>query len=388
MRPRVSAFLALTLLVLGAGWLVADDQPPKNLRMVGDHWTPWDPPTSFPEDAEIYVIEKGDTLWDLSGQFYGDPYLWPQLWERNQYILDAHWIYPGDPLIVGVEVTPIEELSEVSGEGEEAVADSADEGLALDRSASPPVPLGSEDDIYCSGFIGRPDEPFPYSVIGSEHSYSNEVQTTSGSRLAYGSTSSFFLNLSTGDIVYTDGGRESGLMPGSIFTVVRPEGAVRHPLDDKVVGEFYRYQGRIRILSVQEESAIAEIVHTCSPIGVGDLLKPFAPEPVPLARRSGLVGINDPVAREELAQAPYIILSNEGLFSLGQGHVVYIDRGSEHDVAPGDLYTIYRETPVGMPPLVIGELAVLSVGEEASLAKILESRYTVHVGDRLDHKPH
>jgi hypothetical protein len=153
-----------------------------------------------------------------------------------------------------------------------------------------------------------------------------------------------------------------------------------------VVGELYRYRGRLRILSVQEESAIAEIVHTCHPITVGDLLKPFTPEPVPLARRSGLVGVNDPVSKDQLVESPLILLSSEGLFSLGEGHVVFIDRGAEHEVAPGDLYTIYRDTPRGLPPIVVGELAVLSVGEQASTAKILESRATVHVGDRLDLK--
>jgi len=52
-----------------------------------------------PADAQqIHVIVKGDTLWALAGKFLGNPYLWPQIWEKNQYILDAHWIYPGDPL--------------------------------------------------------------------------------------------------------------------------------------------------------------------------------------------------------------------------------------------------------------------------------------------------
>ena len=36
--------------------------------------------------------------------------------------------------------------------------------------------------------------------------------------------------------------------------------------------------------------------------------------------------------------------------------------------------------------MIVGELAVLSVTEQASMAKILESRYTVHLGDRLDPK--
>ena len=69
--------------------------PPGNLQMVGDHWTPYDPPTSFPEGANVYIIVQGDTLWDLSEANLGDPYLWPRIWEANQYILDAHWIYRG-----------------------------------------------------------------------------------------------------------------------------------------------------------------------------------------------------------------------------------------------------------------------------------------------------
>ena len=42
--------------------------------------------------------------------------------------------------------------------------------------------------------------------------------------------------------------------------------------------------------------------------------------------------------------------------------------------------------PEGLPPLLVGELAILSVTEQASMAKILDSRYTVHLGDRLEPK--
>lgn len=386
MTPRKSALLALAILALGAGWLGAADQPPGNLKLVGDHWTPWDPPTSFPEDSEVYIIQKGDTLWDLASQYYGDPYLWPQLWERNQYILDAHWIYPGDPLVVGIEVTSIDEVADGDGMDGDDMADAAGgDGMNLDRSSSPPVPLGSEDDIYCSGFIGDESTPYSSTVIGSEYALSSG--DVPGSHLYYSGAASVVLNLSTADVIYIDGGREAGQMPGSVYTIMRPEGRVDHPADrGHTVGFFYRYLGRARILSVQESTAIAEIIHACNPIGMGDLLKPFTPEPVPLARRSGLKGVNDPVSAEELVGAPYIVKSNENLFSLGQGHVVYIDRGAADDVAPGDLFTIYRETPKGLPPLIVGELAVLSVTEQASMAKILDSRYTVHLGDRLDPK--
>ncbi len=387
MTPRRFSFLALLILVLGISGVFADDQPPSNLHMVDDHWTAWDPPTSFPEGTEVYSIERGDTLWDLSNQFYSDPYLWPQLWERNRYILDAHWIYPGDPLVVGVEVTPIEDVSDMSDDTDQTAGLDDDDEMHLDRALSAPVPLGSEDDIYCGGYITPEKQSFDHSVIGSEHTFSGHSGSVSPliKKIHY---DSFYLNLALGDVVYISGGRETGLMPGSVYTVVRPESTVQHPTRRKSIGEFNRYLGRVRILSTQEETAIAEIVHSCHPITVGDYLKPFNPEPVPLARLSGLVGVNDPVSNEALVDAPFIVLANTGNVSLGQGHVVYIDRGAQDDVAPGDLFTIYRDTPSGLPPLMIGELAVLSVGDEASLAKILASRFTVHVGDRLDPKLH
>jgi len=379
MSPSRLICLALSLLIITmAAGLVADETPPKPLHMVGDHWTAWDPPTSLPDDTEVYIVQRGDTLWDLAGQFYGDPYLWPQLWERNSYILDAHWIYPGDPLVVGVEVTPVEDVLS-RDDGGTADQEPEDDALGLDSTATPPMQLGSESDIYCSGFIGPVDQAFDFEIIGSEYSGSSYDDPL---RAGYGSRQGYIMDLSLGDIVYVSGGREAGLMPGSVFTVVETKGIVKHPISKETIGEHYRYNGRVRILSAQDTTAIAEISHSCHPISVGAVLMPFTPEPVPLARYSGMIGLNDPVTEEALIDAPIIVLSDAGVLSLGQGHVVYIDRGAE-DVSPGDLFTIYRPTPSEIPPLIIGELAVLSVGETTAVAKILDSRQVVHVGDRL-----
>lgn len=43
----------------------------------------------------VYTVREGDTLWDITEQFYGDPYRWPQVWSYNGDITNPHWIYPG-----------------------------------------------------------------------------------------------------------------------------------------------------------------------------------------------------------------------------------------------------------------------------------------------------
>lgn len=369
----------------------AAEMPPQHLQKIDGHWTAWNPPHEFPQGARVYIIQSGDTLWDLAQSNYGDPYLWPQLWERNRYVLDAHWIYPGDPLVLGIEATPIDEIAAVDSapstrSSDSGAGDGRGDGLRLDRFSRAPEPLGSESDVYCSGWVGPLETEFANSIVGSE--YENLTpQLTYGQRVVgvYGRSDTIKYDLSVSDIVYVDGGASAGLYPGSVFTVVSPAEVVIHPVSGRVVGRHYAHRGRVRILSVQEQTAIAEIVFACAPINVGDALIPFEEAPVPLGRRTPLRGINDPVSYDSLSTAPAIILSGEGLVSLGQDHVVFIDRG-EDSVAPGDLFTIYRESASGLPPVVVGELAVLKVSDRAALARILESRHTVFIGDRLSPK--
>lgn len=387
MNSRKTAAI-FTLLTLVSAGLVIAHQPPTDLHQVGDHWTAWNPASSFPEGAQVYTIESGDTLWDLAGRFYGNPYLWPQIWEQNRYVLDAHWIYPGDPLVVGFEVTPIEDVQAASRDAG-AEDDQAEKTLRLARVTSAPEALGTEDDIQCSGYIGDLEEVFPRRVIGSEYESLSPTLVAaqrSGDESALGEIDTVKLELSLGDVVYLDGGRQADLLPGDLFTVVIPRERVDHPMTKKPVGRFYSYVGRVRVMSVQEDTAIAEIVHSCLPLQVGAALTPYRPEPIPLARRSLRVGVNDPVSEEVLKTAPVIVRSERNVVTIGREHLVYLDLGEQAGVTPGDVYSIYRINPKGHPPVVIGELGVLSVRENSSLAKILESRYAVYVGDRIDPK--
>ncbi len=412
-KKRQASFgLAFLLLIPVSAF--ADGPAPRDLKLVGDHWTAWNPP-AYEAGANVYLIQPGDTLWGIAQRSLGDPHLWPQIWEQNQYILDSHWIYPGDPLLVsgavnqapedadGIASSPLDDpnaamaSAEEGGLGADPFASAlegktsehgeAQEGSFKDSSLSKvPEPLGSESDIYCSGYIGALNEQFPYTVSGSEYEFltpSLDPRREKDVQGIFGKVDAEKYGLATGDIVYLNGGSADGLSAGELLSAVEVQEVVVHPLKGTIAGQFYRNLGRIRVLTVQEKTSIGEIVRSCMPITVGTKLKLFQPEPVPLRRRTASRPPSYPAPEEELADAPIIIKTFDNVVSVGRGYLVFIDHGEAQDVLPGDVFTIYRHGRSGYPPIVLGELGILSVTEGSALGNILESRYSIYIGDAL-----
>lgn len=368
---RVTAWAMVLLLF--SGYLMAqqvDGPPPRPLHKVGDHWTPYDPPQEFPPDAQVYTIQPGDTLWALAQKFLGNPYLWPQLWEQNQYIKDAHWIYPGDPLVVGVKA------AEAPAPPAEAPPAPAAEGAAVPAAPAPPtlpgelegevedlVPLGSEDDIHCFAYLDTEGEQLPISIASAE-------------RIAYQA------RFATGDIVFINAGEAEGVKAGDEFFVVWPDRVLKHPATGATLGRVVRYLGHVRVICTQEHSATAEIMASCDAIPLGAKLKPFEAIPIPMAPRTA------PATRCEAPSGKargFIVYSKDSVESLGQDHLVMVDLGEADDVQPGSFLTIYRENPVpGLPRIVVGQGAALTTGPHWATVKLVATDGPVHVGDRVE----
>ncbi|MEY4516747.1 MAG: hypothetical protein RL180_1093, partial [Pseudomonadota bacterium] len=48
----------------------------------------------------LYIVKRGDTLWDISKRFLNDAWRWPQVWAANPQVKNPHLIYPGDRLLL------------------------------------------------------------------------------------------------------------------------------------------------------------------------------------------------------------------------------------------------------------------------------------------------
>lgn len=323
--------------------------PPRNLRKVGDHWTPYNPPDpeSFPPDATLHIIVVGETLWGLADLSYNNPWLWPQLWDQNRYITDSHWIYPGDPVLVpprplvvtsgegvpttivpqGQEGAPATELEpmedgEAIGEplgAETPVAETdATQGVypgGVSESAS----LVDRDEIRCSGYIVEDD------VRGDLYIAENDEPT--------------YDNVTVGSLFYLNRGRDDArVVPGAVFSVVEGEGTVLHPVTGRTQGNYYRRSGEVRVLKVLEDTALATVVFACDEIRVGDNLVPLEKQTVPLRTIPPFDRL-----RVERNGKPtgYVIHARDSGVHVATGDMVSIDLGSEDGVAPGDFLTAF-----------------------------------------------
>lgn len=58
------------------------------------------PPALKANAPNVYVVKKGDTLWDISKRFLKNPVRWPEIWASNKHVKNPHWIFPGDRLLM------------------------------------------------------------------------------------------------------------------------------------------------------------------------------------------------------------------------------------------------------------------------------------------------
>ncbi len=331
---------------------------------VAPHWSKYDYPKSVPEGAPYHIIERGDTLWDLSSRYLGSPYLWPQIWNENKYVTDAHWIYPGDPLVMP-KVALISDQAGAAGadvglsdeEGVPAGGATADTGTLL-------YPLTEEHALQCSAYVVSEKEDDSLRILGSEQGRDKVVMTER-------------------DIVYLNRGGNAGVKAGDVYQFHRVAYKVKHPDSGKTVGTKIEVTGWGRVVLVTDESASVEVERACDDITEGNYLKPFEKQNVPLAlRRQPADRLTPPSGKAD----GWVVDIADDHVTAGDNSFVTIDLGSEAGLAPGNLLTVYRVVYPSQPTPrnVVGEVAVLAVRERTATVKVMNSRDAIVRGDRVE----
>jgi hypothetical protein len=141
------------------------------------------------DHPETYVVQRGDTLWDISARFLRQPWLWPEIWQANPQIANPHLIYPGDVI----------SLAYLGGRPQLSVTRRSPE---IRRTPIDPVPVIPLSEI--EGFLRQHSvldrdtyRSLPY-VIGLEEGR---------------------LRVAAGEVAYVRG---ADFVPGQEYSVVRP----------------------------------------------------------------------------------------------------------------------------------------------------------------------
>jgi hypothetical protein len=334
---------------------------------IAAHWSKYKYPNSIPEGATYYVIVRGDTLWDLAGRYLGNPFLWPQIWDQNRYVTDAHWIYPGDPLIMPKVALVSEKAGEPGGVGleEQPVAGEGLPGEAGRGAVGSELgPVTEEVTLQCAYYVVSDREDESLRIIGSEQ----------------GNTKVSFADR---DILYLNKGSNAGIKAGDFYTMHHSSYVVKHPVSNHSIGTKVETTGWVQVVLVEENAAIAVVEQACADIHAGDYLKPLEKVNVPLVlTRPPASRLTPPSGK----LGRYVVDIADDATIAGQGQILIIDAGSDSGISPGNVFSVYRIVypSVPTPRNVLGEVTVIAVRDRTSTAKVTYSSDAIMVGDQVE----
>jgi hypothetical protein len=304
-----------------------------------------------------HIVKKGDTLWDIAGYYYNNPFAWVAIWKENmEKIKDPHWIYPGQIFVIPEippeeamripkEVYPLPEVKKVP----------VPEVLVL----RPPLPALAPDLVLSSGFVDDVENVKPLAkIIGTE---------PEGIENLY-----YFQK------AYIDKGKVDGLKENDVFVVYRIGPSVKSRKKGNL-GNYFKILGKIKVLKLEERASLVEVLPSYDLIHVNDLVMPISLPEIPYDVKI--------VPSQRKIEAKIVYRTKQEEEVLKPFEIVIIDAGLEDGVKIGDLFEIYREREIKglkVPYVFLGTLQVLNVRKKASTCYLRSvTREDIKIGDSV-----
>lgn len=303
-----------------------------------------------------YTVLREDTLWDIAARFLRDPWLWPEVWQINQQILNPHLIYPGDVItLTWVDSQPT---------------------LRLGNGSSRLSPKIRYQDL------GDAISTIPYELISAFLAKPTVLTSSDAKRLPYILASADGrLVMSRGDAVYARG-KLGNAEKHNIMHIGEP---YIDPVTKFVYGYEAMHVGESKVTRTGDPFTL-QLVDTKREILRGDRLLPIDPQDgpqtfYPRAAPTDLDGT--------------IISVFDGLAYIGQYDIVVINRGANAGLEDGSVISIYQrgssvydpynawDRIVKLPDEPAGIALVFRTYNSMSYALVMHAVREIHEGDMI-----
>jgi len=178
------------------------------------------------------------------------------------------------------------------------------------------------------------------------------------------------------DLLVVDGGTSAGVQLGQEFFVRR---SLRFGLPYNAPPHGAMNVAWIRLIAVNESTAIASVLHACDGVLTGDYLESFNMPTVPQDAERNL-----PTGELDFTMPSRVVAGTEHRNMGATGELMVMSSGTDQGVAPGARFAVYRDIRVGGMPLAsVGEAVVISTARTESVIRLTQTRDAVQSGDYL-----
>ncbi len=331
------------------------------------------------EIPDVYTVQEGDTLWDITKRFYNDPWYWPKVWSYNPEITNPHWIYPLDRIRLA---PPQEILAEPQPDG--TIPSFPD---ARGR-ATMPVPTMRQE-------VAPVDDFERHTIFLRDLGYLDEEALKTIGQLIGGFEEHMLL--SNSDVVYVKFKPKQHVLPGQQYTFFRKIQDWERAKGEK--GKLVKIIGTMVVQSFDPEKRVARglITETLEPIERGFQV-------AYMERRFDIV----PAETNQTHVVARVIATIRPMNLLAHADVVFLNVGKDTGVKPGNRFFVlrrgddWRESVISStvdigniaepppydiddyPDEAVAELRVIKVRDETTIAFVTRSDTNIAIGDRVE----
>ena len=308
-----------------------------------------------------HTVQKGDTLWDICEKYYGDPNLWPKLWQMNPFITNPHLLQPGD-LITLFEQEPVKEVSEAKvAEKETPIKVEEPKTVVMG------IDMGHLTNASAIGFLSLEEIISWGTLFASDNDK---------------------IMLAEGDIAYVLFDEDRDIKVGDEFSIGRSSTLLKNPVTGEDLGYTFKVNGKLK---VEERLGLAhgdnrfynkknvfktKLVEIYEPVSIDDSVLPytsFASCVLPVSMNKDLLA--------------NIVASKGQLELIGPNSIVYIDLGLKQGITRGNVFEVVKgnvvpdpnpekgvsSSKIILPDRRLGKIMILETRPDTSTAIVLSA---------------